>query len=101
LDNSATSLKPQSVIDATNYYYSYLSTTSHNEDSIFTSNVNRQVYQTREMLSNFFNAKNGKIIFTSGATESLNMIANGLIEKIKKSDQILITKLEHSSNLLP
>jgi cysteine desulfurase/selenocysteine lyase len=60
------------------------------------------IEDVRKKLAKLFNAKSSKqIIFTSGATESLNLIANGLSNSLKKDDEIILTMGEHTSNLLP
>jgi cysteine desulfurase/selenocysteine lyase len=59
------------------------------------------VYETRQTVAKFIGAKTNEIVFTSGATESLNIIANGLANTLKKGDEILISYTEHTSNQLP
>ncbi len=101
LDSSATALKPQIVIDEIVRYYSEVSMNSHNNDSLFTYQTSQKIDECRHQLAVFTNAQDSEIIFTSGATESLNLIANGIGANLKKGDQIIITYLEHASNVLP
>ncbi|AAF30866.1 MAG: cysteine desulfurase [Ureaplasma parvum] len=101
LDSSATSLKPQVVIDAIVDYYTKYSTNPHNTDSNFTFHTHEIMNETRANVAKFINANFDEIIFTSGATESLNLIANGLRPHLKKGDEIILTYIEHASNLLP
>jgi cysteine desulfurase/selenocysteine lyase len=55
----------------------------------------------RQKLAKLINANKEEIIFTSGATESLNLVAKGLASTLKKGDEIILTYFEHTSNLLP
>ena len=101
LDSAATSLKPQSVIDAiTDYSTSY------------SSNVGRGLYPiadqatsafeaAREKVAQFIHANPEEIIFTSGTTHSINLAAQLLNPSISSGDNIVITELEHHSNFLP
>ncbi|GHU51094.1 aminotransferase [Bacilli bacterium] len=100
-DSAATSLKPQCVIDAVIDYYSKYSTNSHSTDSDIAIKTNSMIDDSRKKVAKFINALPNEIAFTSGATESLNTIANGLIHLLKKDDEIIISYGEHSSNLLP
>jgi cysteine desulfurase/selenocysteine lyase len=59
------------------------------------------IQDTRKKIAKLINANVTEIIFTSGATESLNVIANGLKQWLKKDDEIILTNGEHTSNLLP
>ncbi|RCJ02825.1 cysteine desulfurase [Ureaplasma urealyticum] len=101
LDSSATSLKPQVVVDAIVDYYTKYSTNPHNSDSNFAFHPHKIMYETRANVAKFINADFEEIVFTSGATESLNLIANGLRPYLKKDDEIVLTYVEHASNLLP
>jgi len=103
LDNGATTLKPQCVIDKIKDYYENYSANAHRGDYDISFKVDQEYENARETVRRFLNAKDKEsIIFTSGATESLNMIANGFFKKIiEPNDEILITKSEHASNVLP
>ena len=103
LDNSATSLKPQTVIDKMNDYYTNYSANAHRGDYDLSFKVDKEYEETRELVKNFINAKHlEEIIFTSGATESLNMIINGFFANyLEANDEVLITTSEHASNILP
>lgn len=101
-DNGATTFKPKSVIDATNYYYSEISANAHRGDYEISYKVDIAYENTRKKVANFINADREEVIFTSGATESLNMIANGFFKPIlDPGDEILLTLSEHASNVLP
>ena len=103
LDSANSSQKPQSVIDRVNDFYS-------NEFS----NVGRSVHylavaatnlyeNTRSSVQKYINAKDkNEIVFTKGATEAINLVANTFGQKfLKEGDEILITELEHHSNYIP
>ncbi|MCV3743512.1 aminotransferase class V-fold PLP-dependent enzyme [Ureaplasma sp. ES3154-GEN] len=101
-DSAATSLKPQSVIDAINEYYLSQSTNPHNNDSPFAYQANAILSATRKQIADWWNTDDDEsIIFTSGATESINTIAFGLKHLLKPGDEIVLTTSEHASNLLP
>lgn len=100
-DNGATSLKPDCVIKAMNNYYEKLSLSSHNDDSSFTHKINLDIINIRKNVAKFLSCNESEIIFTSGATEALNLFAFGLFDYVKPNDEILIPEFEHASNLLP
>ena len=102
-DNGATTFKPQSVIDKVVEYYSEYTSNAHRGDYQTSIKVDMEYEDARNTVQDFINAKNREeIIFTSGATESLNMIANGFFKNLlEPNDEILITKSEHASNVLP
>jgi len=102
-DNSATSLKPKCVIDKMNDYYSNYSANAHRGDYDLSFKVDQEYENTREIVKNYINAEYlEEIIFTSGTTESLNMIASGFFGNLLEAgDEILITTSEHASNILP
>ena len=102
-DNGATTLKPKSVIDKMNdYYYNYPSN-AHRGDYSLSLKASSEYENTRENVRKFINARSTKeIIFTSGSTESLSMAIYGYFKnKLQKDDEVLITKSEHASNILP
>ena len=102
-DNAATTLKPKSVINAVNDYYENYSANSHRGDYNIAFKVDDEIDLARETIKNFINARRKEeIIFTSGATESLNMIVFGFFENIlKDDDEVILSKSEHASNILP
>ena len=103
LDNGATTLKPQVVIDKISEYYETYSANAHRGDYDISLRVDNEYENTRELVKRFLNAKSKKeIIFTSGATESLNIIAFGFFKNyLEAGDEIIITRSEHASNVLP
>lgn len=101
-DNGATTFKPKSVIDSINYYYTEISANAHRGDYEISYKVDTLYENARKKVAEFINAKREEVVFTSGATESLNMIANGFFANIiEPGDEILITLSEHASNVLP
>ena len=103
MDSCATSLKPKCVIDKMTEYYEQYSANAHRGDYDISYKVDQEIANTRNLVKDFINAeKNEEIVFTSGTTESLNMIANGFFSwLLEPEDEILITKSEHASNVLP
>ena len=100
LDNAATTFKPQCVIDAINNYYMNISTNAHRGDYDLAHTVDNAFDEVRKKVASFINANVNEIVFTSGTSMSINMIAHGLTD-IKENDEILITEAEHASNILP
>lgn len=101
-DNGATTFKPTSVINSMNEYYQTYSANAHRGDYEISYKVDVAYENARNVVANFINAKREEVVFTSGATESLNIIANGFFANIlEPNDEILITLSEHASNVLP
>ena len=102
-DNGATSLKPNCVIEAMDDYYKNYSANAHRGDYNISLKVDMAYENVRDKVKDFINAKyREEIIFTSGTTESINMIAEGFFKNIlEPGDEILITNAEHASNVLP
>ncbi len=102
-DNGATTFKPKCVIDAVTDYYTNYTANAHRGDYNISLKVDMAYEDVRDKVKEFINAKHREeIIFTSGATDSLNMIATGFFENIIESeDEILISDSEHASNVLP
>lgn len=102
-DNGATTFKPRQVIEAMDDYYENYTANAHRGDYDISLKVDMAYEGVRDKVKKFINAKSREeIVFTSGATESLNMIANGFFKNIlEPGDEILITNSEHASNVLP
>ncbi len=102
-DNSATTLKPQSVIEEISNYYSNYSANAHRGDYNISQIVDDKLNDVREKTRKFINAeKKEEIVFTSGATESLNVVIKGFLKNyLNSKDEILTTKAEHASLILP
>ena len=102
-DNGATTFKPKCVIDEITKYYEEYSVNSHRGDYDLSQKVDELYENTRKKVQKFINANQDKeIIFTKGTTESMNMIVFGFMKNyLKRDDEVLITKTEHASNVLP
>ncbi len=103
LDNGATTFKPKQVINKVVDYYTNYTANCHRGDYDISQKVDFEYESTREVVRKFINAgSREEIIFTSGTTESLNMIIFSFMRHyLKKGDEVLITKAEHASNVLP
>ena len=101
-DNGATTFKPESVINSITDYYKNYSANAHRGDYSISYKVDVAYESSRKKVADFINADFEEVVFTSGTTESINMIANGFFKNIlDQGDEILITKSEHASNVLP
>lgn len=103
LDNSATSHKPQQVIDSITEFYSKYNCNIHRSVHFLSNKVSREYESVRQKIKDFINAeKTEEIIFTSGTTESINLIAESFGRAfINKGDEIIISEMEHHSNIVP
>ena len=102
-DNAATTFKPLCVLNSLTDYYTKYTANAHRGDYDYSVIVDTLYEKTRMNIKKFINAKSSKeIIFTSGTTMSLNQIIFGFFEDyLNKDDEVLITKAEHASNILP
>ena len=101
-DNGATTQKPQSVIDAVSNYYQEENANVHRGVHFLSGLATDKFEETRNTIQQFIGAKhNHEIIFTKGTTESINLVANGFRSLLKKGDEIIISGLEHHSNIVP
>ena len=101
-DNAATSQTPQQVIDIIVNYYSEFNANIHRGVHQLSQEATDKYEQARLIIQKHFNAKTPKeIIFTSGTTHSINIVANGFAEILKKEDIILVSAMEHHSNIVP
>ncbi len=102
LDNAATSQTPQVVIDAIVDYYSNYNANIHRGVHALSQEATDIYEQARQKIRKHFNAKHAfEIIFTSGTTHGINLIANGFTSVLKKGDEIIVSALEHHSNIVP
>ncbi len=103
LDSAATTLKPQSVIDATSQFYAEKYGTVHRAIYQLSSEATAHYTHVRDQVRDFLNARTSQeIIFTKGTTESINLVAFSFGEAfIRPGDEVLITALEHHSNIVP
>jgi len=102
LDNAATSQTPQQFIDVIVDYYSNYNANIHRGVHTLSQEATDAYENARRTIQSHFNAKHPhEIIFTSGTTHSINMIANGFASLLKKGDEIIVSALEHHSNIVP
>lgn len=102
LDNASTTHKPLNVIDCVNNVYSEANANVHRAIYNLGDKSTRLYEDSRKKVSQFINANSPKeVIFTSGATESLNLLAYSLSHDLNEDDEILITEMEHHSNIVP
>ena len=98
LDNGATTLKPQCVIDAVVNYYENYSANAHRGDYDLSYFVDQEYSATRKAVAQFLHADENEIVYTSGASDSLNLVASGYGELfLKKDDVIRTSEAEHAS----
>lgn len=103
LDNAATTLKPKMLSEAISDYYNNYSANASRGDYKIALKVDDEILNTRNKIKSFINADSSdEIIFTNNATDSLNKIVFGYFKyNLKDNDEVLITKAEHASNILP
>ena len=102
LDNAATSQKPISVLDSWQKYYTEINANVHRGIHTLSQLATEEMELSRRKIQKFINAKNDfEVIFTKGTTEGLNLIAYSLTNLIKENDEIIISYLEHHSNIVP
>ena len=101
-DNGATSQKPQVVIDAISKYYSEINANIHRGVHTLSQLATDAYEVSRNTIQNHLNAKhNHEIIFTSGTTFGINLVANGFSSLLKAGDEVMVSALEHHSNIVP
>lgn len=101
-DNGATTLKPKVVIDSMDKYYLKHTSNIHRGDYEAAVKTNELYDDVRRLVGEFVNCDGNEVIYTSGATMSLNMVVFGYMKKhLKKGDEVLLNKGEHASNVLP
>ncbi|TXE13199.1 cysteine desulfurase [Seonamhaeicola algicola] len=101
-DNAATSQTPQQVINAIVNYYSNYNANIHRGVHTLSQEATDLYEESRKKIQAHFNAKfSHEIIFTSGTTHSINLVANGFSSSLKKGDNIIVSALEHHSNIVP
>jgi cysteine desulfurase/selenocysteine lyase len=102
LDNAATSQKPNSVLEVWNQYYTELNANVHRGIHTLSQLATEEMELSRRKIQKFINAENDfEVIFTKGTTEGINLIAYILTQNLKKDDEIIISYLEHHSNIVP
>jgi len=102
LDNAATSQKPQQVITAINDFYTSANANVHRGIYTLSESATRKYEAARTTVAKFINAETSEIVFTSGTTAGINMLAEYYFApRLKADDVILLSDMEHHSNLIP
>ena len=102
LDNAATTQKPISVIEAEEKYYKTINSNVHRGIHTLSQLATVEMEESRKSVQQFLNAKKDyEIIFTKGTTDSINLVATGIEPLLNESDEIIISNLEHHSNIVP
>jgi len=101
-DNAATAQTPKQVIDVIVDYYSLYNANIHRGVHQLSQEATDKYEESRQTIQKHFNAKHAhEIIFTSGTTHSINLVASGFRSILKKNDVVLVSALEHHSNIVP
>ena len=102
LDNGATSQKPQVVLDVLDEYYEKYNANVHRGIHTLSQEATDLMEESRRKIQKFINAKHDhEIIFTRGTTEGINLVSNSLRNVLTADDEIIITEIEHHSNIVP
>lgn len=101
LDNASTSQTPSVVIQAMNEYYEHYRANTHRGLYTISELATQKYEESREKVAQFIHADSEEIVFTKGATHSLNILAYGLCQDLHPGDEIILTEMEHHSNLIP
>ena len=102
LDNASTTQKPQSVINTLTHYYENYNSNIHRGIYSIAEKATAAYEETRDKVAAFIGAEDRRsIVFTRGTTESINLVANSWGQNLKPGDEVLITEMEHHSNIIP
>ncbi|MCA1766989.1 MAG: aminotransferase class V-fold PLP-dependent enzyme, partial [Idiomarina sp.] len=101
LDNAATTQKPQAVINALTDYYTQCNANVHRGAHYLSDEATRRYEAARKTIADYIHAsRQEEVIWTSGTTEGINLVANGVAQRLKASDEVLVTEMEHHANLV-
>ncbi len=103
LDNGATTQKPRAVLEAIDRYYRYHNANVHRAAHRLSEQATREFEAARQQLQRFINARHSaEIIWTSGTTEAINLVANSYgLKHVKPGDEIVVSLMEHHANIVP
>ena len=102
LDNASTTQKPQCVIDTLSNYYENYNSNIHRGIYTISEKATAAYEETRDKVTAFIGTEDRRsIVFTRGTTESINLVANSWGQSLKPGDEVLITEMEHHSNIIP
>ncbi|KID56824.1 cysteine sulfinate desulfinase [Pseudoalteromonas luteoviolacea] len=100
-DSAATTQKPQSVIDAVSHFYQLENANVHRGAHTLSADATTKYEAVRDKLAQYLNVHRNEIVWTKGATDSLNLVAHGLSEKLTEDDVIVLSPFEHHANIVP
>ena len=101
-DNAATSQKPQCVIDAMSHYYEEYNSNAHRANHTLADEATTALESARERISSYFGTSPDQMIYTSGATEAINLVAYGWArENLSEGDVVVLTEMEHHADIVP
>lgn len=101
LDNAATTQKPQAVIDALTDYYTQCNANVHRGAHYLSDEATRRYEAARKTVADYIHAnRQEEVIWTSGTTEGINLVANGVAQRLKAGEEVLVTEMEHHANLV-
>ena len=100
-DNASTTQKPKIVIDSIVDFYSNYNANVHRGSYAIAEKATKVYEEARTKIAQFINADVNEIIFTSGTTQSINFIAYAYGNSLKDGDEIILTEMEHHSNIVP
>ena len=101
LDSGATAQKPIQVIEADSNFYRFNNAAVHRGAHQLAEEATENFENARSVVAEFIGAKSDQIVFTKSATESINLVAYALTEKLKPGDRIVVSEMEHHANLIP
>ena len=102
LDNAATTQKPEAVLTALDHYYRELNSKVHRGAHYISDQATAAFESARQRAADWLNSSREEIIWTRGTTESINLVASSLgRQRLKTGDEVLITEMEHHSNIVP
>ena len=102
LDNAATTQKPQQVIDTLTNYYLTLNSNIHRGTHYLATLATERYETVRRQVPRFINARSHReVVFTRGTTESINLVASSFGTRLQKSDEVIVSGMEHHSNIVP
>ena len=102
LDNAATTQKPKQVIDALTNYYLTLNSNIHRGAHYLAAQATERYEGVRRQVQSFINAaSSSEVVFTRGTTESINLVASSFGQRLKEYDEVIVSGMEHHSNIVP
>ena len=102
LDNAATTQKPEAVLQALDYYYRHKNSNVHRAVHDLAERATTAYEGARDTIARYFGANREQVVFTRGTTESINLVARSFLRpRLAAGDEILLTELEHHSNIVP